>query len=95
MFYCDVSQAEQACELESEHTNQSAKNKKTSTMCFDLADNTCWSDKINDREMRDVKSFYIKAKQFRERMCTRGLVEDNLLKECLTKSEQENSSVSL
>ena len=98
-FYCDVLGAERACKLETERleSGESVKSRlKASTAYVDLAMGLYWKDK--DLLMRmsgegrgeniTMATFNEWGDKFKERMTAKGLVEDDLPKECLTKSEQ-------
>ena len=98
-FYCDVLGAERACKLETERLEigESVKSRlKASTAYADLAMGLYWKDK--DLLMRmsgegrgeniTMATFNEWGDKFKERMTAKGLVEDDLPKECLTKSEQ-------
>jgi len=86
-FYCDVLKAEKSCELESERTETLKTRAKDSTAYFDLAVGTHWLR--NNEDQNDKELFQKTAEKFKERMTSRGLVEDDLPKECLSKSEQQ------
>lgn len=85
-FYCDVLKAEKACELESKREETLKTRAKDSTAYFDLAVGAHWLR--NSKYSKDVKFFHETADRFKERMIAKGLVEDDLPKECLSKSEQ-------
>ena len=100
-FYCDVLGAERACKLETERleSNESVKTRsKASTAYVDLAIGLHWKDtqlltlKLKNEEGHGepitMQTFTELGDRFKERMAAKGLVEDDLPKECLTKSEQ-------
>jgi hypothetical protein len=99
-FYCDVLGAERACKLETERLESGTygvtSRLKASTAYVDLAMGLYWKDK--DLLMRmsgegrgdtvTMETFNEWGDKFKKRMTAKGLVEDDLPKECLTKSEQ-------
>ena len=80
-FYCDVLKAEKACELESKREETLKTRAKDSTAYFDLAVGAYLLR--NSKYGKDVKLFHETADRFKERMIAKGLVEDDLPKECL------------
>jgi len=99
-FYCDVIQAKGACKEEAkrEQSQDTLKSRaKDNTVYYDLAAGTYWlfnkKDGVTTYNMRKLQSI---AEKMKERMASRGLSENDLPIECLTKSEQEKLlSVSL
>jgi len=100
-FYCDVLGAERACKLETKRleSNESVKTRsKASTAYFDLAmglhskergrNLLAPENEAGHNQPITMKTFHDLGDRFKERMTAKGLVEDDLPKECLSKSEQ-------
>ena len=92
-FYCDVLNAERACELETQRleSKESAKTRsKKSTVYVDLAIGVHGKKSVasGHDEPMTMEMLHSMGDRFQERMAAKGFVEDDLPKECLTKSEE-------
>jgi len=100
-LYCDVLGAERACEVETKRLEQGGSvitRSKASTAYVDLAIGLHWKDQNILATMNGdgegsskpiiMKYFNEMGEIFKKRMTARGMNEDDLPKECLSKSEQ-------
>lgn len=83
---CDVLDAEKACkfELDRFEMNKSAKSPSESSVpkYVEMAMGLQWNNGV-----RSMKSFYKLADIYEEKMTARGLVEDDIPEECLSRAE--------
>ena len=98
-MYCEVLSAENACKVETQRleSGKSIQSRpKVSTVLFDLAVGVYWKDKnllLNMDEFEGgvniSKDTFLKwGDALNKRMVATGFTEDDLPKECLTKSEE-------
>jgi hypothetical protein len=97
-FYCDVLSAERACKLETERLASGGSvttRSKSSTLYVDLAIGVHWMNRNTSGEdekgsldpLSTMDTFSKVGEEFRKQMEVKGLVEDDLPKECLTEEE--------